>query len=84
MSVLGTGCRVFLEAVCMYSGGKSPKQECCDLGNILLFEGFHFLAEVIVKSFFMWSSLIMLALTDLCMTGVADGCISFLSSKIIK
>lgn len=53
-----------------YSGGKSPKGECCDLGSILLFEHFHFLAEVSDMSFFMWSSTIML---EAWFTGLNDG-----------
>lgn len=58
-SVLGMGLRVLLLRVRMYSGGKSPKGECWLFGRSLLLEAFHFLAEVMLSSFFMWSSLIM-------------------------
>lgn len=53
LSIFGSDSCLDLLRLLMYSGGKSPKGECWVLGKSLLFDAFHFLADVILRSFFM-------------------------------
>jgi len=58
-SIFGTG-SMLEPFLAKYSGGKSPKGECCERGSSLFMLNFHVLPLVLASTFLRWSSTSML------------------------